>query len=83
MENLMCRFGKVVSLWFLEEKINGKSKGTCFCQFENIDQARMARDSLKGTEINGKQIVVAYTSGLPSSRFSGPSEQTSSGRGVC
>jgi len=72
MENLLCRFGKVVNLWFVEEKTNGKSKGICFCQFDSVDAARMARDNLINQDINGKQVLISYSSGVPQSRFAGP-----------
>ncbi|KAL0481137.1 hypothetical protein AKO1_011197, partial [Acrasis kona] len=78
MESLLCQFGKVISVWFIEEKINGKSKGVCFCQFDSVDAARMAKDKLMGTEVNSRQIVVSYSSGAPTSRFAGPANTFSS-----
>jgi len=62
IEDLLSEFGKVKSLKFFEDKVNGKSKGYAFVDFLSLDSARQAKEKLSGKEINDKPMLVNYVS---------------------
>jgi len=60
LETLFSEYGRVKSVKFFEDKVNGKSKGYALIEFANPDSAHQARDKLNGREINGKQCVINF-----------------------
>ncbi|MDP5120939.1 MAG: RNA-binding protein [Spirosomaceae bacterium] len=51
-------FGTVDSAKIIIDRETGRSKGFGFVEMENDDEAKNAIDSLNGTELDGRTIVV-------------------------
>lgn len=62
VEATCSQYGKVVSLRFIEERFNGKSKGVCLVEFDNPDSAAKCKELLHGKEVDGRPVVVTFPS---------------------
>lgn len=56
--DLFAQFGTVVSANVITDKYSGRSKGFGFVEFENVEDAKKAIESLNEKEVEGRQIVV-------------------------
>eukprot|EP00824_Muranothrix_gubernata_P014155 TRINITY_DN292_c0_g1_i1.p1 TRINITY_DN292_c0_g1~~TRINITY_DN292_c0_g1_i1.p1 ORF type:complete len:344 (-),score=57.76 TRINITY_DN292_c0_g1_i1:413-1396(-) len=65
VESLFTEFGKVRNMKFVEDRINGKSKGTVCVELASPEVAALARDALTGRILHGQQIgITLATPGL-------------------
>lgn len=62
LETLCGEYGQVVSLKFIEERANGKSKGCALVEFAQADAATKCKETLHGKVINGRGCVVTFPS---------------------
>jgi RNA recognition motif-containing protein len=58
LKNAFAAFGEVAGVKIIIDQMTGKSKGFGFVEMENDEHAQQAIDSLNGTELNGRNIVV-------------------------
>jgi len=58
LKELASPFGEIVSAKVIEDKFSGESKGFGFVEFANAEDADKAVESLNGTEVGGRTIVV-------------------------
>ncbi|RUP51613.1 hypothetical protein BC936DRAFT_146976 [Jimgerdemannia flammicorona] len=47
---------------FYEHKVNGKSRGVAYAEFNTVDAAAKTKELLDDTEVNGKKCLVNFTS---------------------
>ncbi len=58
LKNAFATFGEVAGVKIIIDQMTGKSKGFGFVEMENDEQAQQAIDSLNGSELSGRNIVV-------------------------
>ncbi len=51
-------FGQITSIKVIKDKFTGESRGFGFVEMPGKQQAKSAMDSLNGTELKGKKIIV-------------------------
>lgn len=73
---MFSQYGKVVELSFLQEKINGKSKGYLHFYFyasvacvemSSKESAQNAKATLNNASLNGNAIQIVYDNAIPNS----------------
>ncbi|QDZ24354.1 RNA-binding domain-containing protein [Chloropicon primus] len=60
VENACKEFGRIDSMRFYEDKVNGKSKGYVLVTFVDEEGAKACQEKLNGREMNGKKVVAAF-----------------------
>ncbi len=55
-------YGKVESVKIVKDNETGRSRGFGFVNFENSQDAELAKNELNGREVNGRSIIVNYAS---------------------
>ena len=59
------KFGTIVEITFIKPKFPGSTnKGFGFVEFKSAKIATEAMNSLNGIEIDGRKIIIEYSSGL-------------------
>jgi RNA recognition motif-containing protein len=53
------QFGTVTEVRLIMDKFSGKSKGFCFIEMPNKDEAQKAIDEMNGKEFMGREIKVS------------------------
>jgi len=62
VEELLLPYGKVRKIRFVEDKTNGKSRGSCFTAFAEPQNALAAIEHLKNVKLDGNDIEINLTS---------------------
>ena len=55
------QFGAVTEVRLIMDKFSGKSKGFCFIEMPNKDEAQKAIDEMNGKEFMGREIKASET----------------------
>lgn len=58
LHQIFSEFGEVTSAKIIKDHETGRSRGFGFVEMPNQDEASKAMDSLNGSEIEGKQLMV-------------------------
>lgn len=58
LQDLFAQFGSVTSCTIISDKFSGRSKGFGFIEFDQDEAADKAIESLNGSELEGRKIVV-------------------------
>ncbi len=58
LQDLFAQFGAISSCTIITDKFSGRSKGFGFVEFEADDAADKAIETLNGSELEGRKIVV-------------------------
>ena len=58
LRNLFADFGDVVNLRMVTDRDTGRYRGFSFVEFSTEDAAKNAIDTLNGTELDGRKLVV-------------------------
>ena len=58
IKELFSKYGKIIDLKLIRDRITGKSKGFAFITFELASEAFEARMGLNGFELEGRNIGV-------------------------
>lgn len=59
LESFFAGVGTVISAKVITDRDTGKSKGFGFVEMENDSLAQKALDSLNGTELSGRAVVIS------------------------
>lgn len=59
LEQLFSKAGKVESANVITDRNTGRSRGFGFVEMSTDDEAKKAVDELNGTDVNGRNMVVA------------------------
>jgi len=70
LEKEFSKYGQVKTCQLVKHKKTGKSRGYGFVEFENMEDAKKAKEALNGSTMAEKEIVVLY------SKSSGPRKTT-------
>lgn len=60
VKDVFKEYGEVVFVKIIKDRETGKSKGFGFVEFENVENAKAAKEALDGAEIEGRTIKVDY-----------------------
>ncbi|MEK7062043.1 MAG: RNA-binding protein [Patescibacteria group bacterium] len=58
LTEMFAKFGEIVSVRIITDKISGRSKGFGFVEYKTDAEAKAAIDGLNDTELDGRKIVV-------------------------
>jgi RNA recognition motif-containing protein len=58
LRNLFADYGSVVSLRMITDRETGRYRGFSFVEMDSEDAAQAAIQSLNGTELDGRRLVV-------------------------
>jgi RNA recognition motif-containing protein len=56
---IFSQFGAVVSVKVVTDRVTGQSKGFGFVEMEKADEAQKAIESVNGSELGGRTLVVS------------------------
>lgn len=60
IEDLFSQFGRIKSLKFLEDKVNGKSKGIALIEYYNKDAGMNAMNKAQGRDLQGRPLALSF-----------------------
>lgn len=61
IRDLFTKYGKIERIQVVIDAKTGRSRGFCFVYFEQINDAKVAKDGTNGLEIDGRRIRVDYS----------------------
>ncbi|HUD01223.1 MAG TPA: RNA-binding protein [Rhabdochlamydiaceae bacterium] len=56
---IFSQFGAIVSVKIVTDRVTGQSKGFGFVEMEKADEAQKAIESVNGSELGGRTLVVS------------------------
>lgn len=63
IEELFKEFGSIKTIR-LPKKMDGSHRGFCFVQYDNIEDAVLAKEALGNTHLYGRKLIIDYEKGV-------------------
>jgi RNA recognition motif-containing protein len=60
LKNLFSEFGEIVDAVVITERDSGRSKGFGFVEFNTLEEAKKASETMNQKEVDGRKLVVNY-----------------------
>lgn len=61
IRDIFTKYGNIERIQVVLDAKTGRSRGFCFVYFENLTDAKVAKDGTNGLEIDGRRIRVDYS----------------------
>lgn len=61
IRDLFTKYGKIERIQVVLDAKTGRSRGFCFVYFEDMNDAKVAKDNTNGLEIDNRRIRVDYS----------------------